>query len=186
MSIAQQIIEEMRVLPQIDVEYEIRRRVDFIKNRLQAAGLKTLVLGISGGVDSTTCGRLAQLAVNELNAAETGADYRFIAVRLPYGVQQDEEEAQLALRFIQPSQAVTVNIKTAADAMHQDTLTGISNLPLPNEAMVDFAKGNVKARCRMLAQYHIAALQGGLVLGTDHSAENITGFYTKWGTVPVT
>lgn len=181
MSIAQQIIEEMRVLPQIDVEYEIRRRVDFIKNRLQAAGLKTLVLGISGGVDSTTCGRLAQLAVNELNAAETGADYRFIAVRLPYGVQQDEEEAQLALRFIQPSQAVTVNIKTAADAMHQDTLTGISNLPLPNEAMVDFAKGNVKARCRMLAQYHIAALQGGLVLGTDHSAENITGFYTKWG-----
>lgn len=181
MSIAQQIIEEMRVLPQIDVEYEIRRRVDFIKNRLQAAGLKTLVLGISGGVDSTTCGRLAQLAVNELNAAETEADYRFIAVRLPYGVQQDEEEAQLALRFIQPSQAVTVNIKAAADALHQDTLTGITNLPLPNEAMVDFAKGNVKARCRMLAQYHIAALQGGLVLGTDHSAENITGFYTKWG-----
>lgn len=181
MSIAQQIIEEMRVLPQIDVEYEIRRRVDFIKNRLQAAGLKTLVLGISGGVDSTTCGRLAQLAVNELNAAETEADYRFIAVRLPYGVQQDEEEAQLALRFIQPSQAVTVNIKAAADALHQDTLTGVTNLPLPDEAMVDFAKGNVKARCRMLAQYHIAALQGGLVLGTDHSAENITGFYTKWG-----
>lgn len=181
MSIAQQIIEEMRVLPQIDVEYEIRRRVDFIKNRLQAAGLKTLVLGISGGVDSTTCGRLAQLAVNELNAAAAEASYRFIAVRLPYGVQQDEEEAQLAIRFIQPSHAITVNIKAAADALHQDTLTGVSNLPLPNEAMVDFAKGNVKARCRMLAQYHIAALQGGLVLGTDHSAENITGFYTKWG-----
>lgn len=181
MSIAQQIIQEMRVLPQIDVEYEIRRRVDFIKNRLQTAGLNTLVLGISGGVDSTTCGRLAQLAVNELNAASTNAHYRFIAVRLPYGVQKDEEEAQLALRFIQPSESVTVNIKAAADALHQATLTGISQLPLPNDAMTDFAKGNVKARCRMLAQYHIAALQGGLVLGTDHSAENITGFYTKWG-----
>lgn len=181
MSIAQQIIQEMRVLPQIDVEYEIRRRVDFIKGRLTAAGLKTLVLGISGGVDSTTCGRLAQLAVNELNAESADGNYRFIAVRLPYGVQQDEAEAQLALSFIQPSESVTVNIKAAADALHQATLIGLEQLPLPNDAMVDFAKGNVKARCRMMAQYHIAALQGGLVLGTDHSAENITGFYTKWG-----
>lgn len=181
MSITQQIIQEMRVLPQIDVAYEIHRRVEFIKTRLKASGLKTLVLGISGGVDSTTCGRLAQLAVNALNA-ETSADtYRFIAVRLPYGVQKDEEEAQLALRFIQPSLSLTVNIKAAADALHKDTLIGLDNHALPSEAMIDFAKGNVKARCRMMAQYHIAALQGGLVLGTDHSAENITGFYTKWG-----
>lgn len=181
MSIEQQIIQEMRVLPQIDVDYEIRRRINFIKTRLTAAGLKTLVLGISGGVDSTTCGRLAQLAVNELNTETADAGYRFIAVRLPYGVQKDEDEAQLALSFIQPSHAVTVNIKAAADALHQSTLAGITGLALPNDAMTDFAKGNVKARCRMLAQYHIAALQGGLVLGTDHSAENITGFYTKWG-----
>lgn len=96
-------------------------------------------------------------------------------------MQKDEDEAQLALSFIQPSHAVTVNIKAAADALHQSTLAGITGLALPNDAMTDFAKGNVKARCRMLAQYHIAALQGGLVLGTDHSAENITGFYTKWG-----
>jgi len=181
MSIEQQIIQEMRVLPQIDVDYEIRRRIDFIKNRLTAAGLKTLVLGISGGVDSTTCGRLAQTAVNELNTEVADAGYRFIAVRLPYGVQKDEDEAQLALAFIQPNHTVTVNIKAAADALHQSTLAGITDLTLPNDAMTDFAKGNVKARCRMLAQYHIAALQGGLVLGTDHSAENITGFYTKWG-----
>ena len=33
----------------------------------------------------------------------------------------------------------------------------------------------------MTAQYEIAGLFSGLVLGTDHSAENITGFYTKWG-----
>lgn len=180
MRIEQQIIREMRVLPQIDVDYEIARRIEFIKNRLTAAGLTTLVLGISGGVDSTTCGRLAQLAVDALNKEHDGG-YRFIAVRLPYGVQKDEEEAQLALRFIEPSHSVTVNIKAAADALHQATLDGLPELPLPNAAMADFAKGNVKARCRMLAQYHIAALQGGLVLGTDHSAENITGFYTKWG-----
>ncbi|MDP4946601.1 MAG: ammonia-dependent NAD(+) synthetase [Alishewanella sp.] len=180
MTMEQHIIREMRVLPQIDVEHEIRRRIDFIKSRLTASGLNTLVLGISGGVDSTTCGRLAQLAVDELNAGAANT-YRFIAVRLPYGTQKDEDEAQLALGFIQPSHVVTVNIKTAADALHQSTLAGIEGLPQANAAQADFAKGNVKARCRMVAQYHIAALQGGLVIGTDHSAENITGFYTKWG-----
>lgn len=50
-----------------------------------------------------------------------------------------------------------------------------------DEAKVDFVKGNVKARTRMIAQYEVAGLVGGLVLGTDHSAENITGFYTKFG-----
>lgn len=56
--------------------------------------LKTFVLGISGGQDSTLAGRLAQLAMEELRA-ETGDDsYKFIAVRLPYGVQADEADAQ--------------------------------------------------------------------------------------------
>lgn len=60
---------------------------------------KALVLGISGGVDSTTCGRLAQLAVNQLNAESGTNAYQFIAVRLPYGEQKDEDEAQLALFY---------------------------------------------------------------------------------------
>ena len=72
------IVAAMQVLPDIDVEYEIRRRVDFIKYQLELSGQKTLVLGISGGIDSCTCGRLAQLAVEELNQAVSG--YRFVAV----------------------------------------------------------------------------------------------------------
>lgn len=178
---AAQIISEMRVQPQIDPQFEIRRRIDFIKQRLVTSGLKTLVLGISGGIDSTTCGRLAQLAVDELNQATSG--YQFIAVRLPYATQKDEAEAQMAVDFIQPSQALSVNIQSGADALHQATWSALAAQGLANatEAQADFAKGNVKARSRMVVQYHIAGLLGGLVLGTDHSAENITGFYTKWG-----
>ncbi len=178
---AAQIIAQMQVQPQIDAQFEIRRRVDFIKQRLQASGLTTLVLGISGGVDSTTCGRLAQLAVDELNAQKAG--YQFIAVRLPYGTQKDEAEAQLALDFIRPTKALSVNIQQGADALHQATWSAMAakGLASATETQTDFAKGNVKARSRMVVQYHIAALTGGLVLGTDHSAENITGFYTKWG-----
>lgn len=179
---AAHIIAQMRVLPEIDTNVEISRRVNFIKQQLRSSGMTCLVLGISGGVDSTTCGRLAQLAVNELNE-EQGGGYQFIAVRLPYGSQRDEEAAQLALSFIAPTTAISVNIKAAADALHGATLQALAGDGKADitEAKADFAKGNIKARSRMIAQYHIAALNNGLVLGTDHSAENITGFYTKWG-----
>ncbi|SMY34659.1 ammonia-dependent NAD(+) synthetase [Photobacterium andalusiense] len=179
----QLIRDEMRVLPTIDVEYEIQRRVAFIQKKLKQSGCKSLVLGISGGVDSTTCGRLAQLAINDLNATAATNDYQFIAVRLPYGEQQDEDEAQHALQFIQPSQSVSVNIKAGVDGLHANALLGLEGTGLipTDAAKVDFVKGNVKARARMIAQYEIAGLVGGLVIGTDHSAENITGFYTKFG-----
>jgi NAD+ synthase len=179
----QRIREEMRVLPSIDPHFEIERRVAFIKRKLQESGCKSLVLGISGGVDSTTCGRLAQLAVDSLNE-DTGSDaYQFIAVRLPYGEQQDEDEAQLALQFIRPTHSVSVNIKDGVDGMHAASHVALQDTGLlPEEAeKLDFVKGNVKARARMVAQYEIAGYVGGLVIGTDHSAENITGFYTKFG-----
>ncbi|MGO2371535.1 MAG: ammonia-dependent NAD(+) synthetase [Pseudoalteromonas prydzensis] len=178
-----EIMAEMKVQPKIDVEQEITRRVNFIKNRLVAAHSRSLVLGISGGVDSSTCGRLCQLAVNELNAQQQTDQYQFIAVRLPYGIQADEAEAQLAVDFIQPSKRLTVNIKPAADGMHQQALAAVVGCgeTLPEQAQIDFIKGNVKARQRMVAQYEIAGFCQGLVVGTDHSAENITGFYTKFG-----
>ncbi|WP_421866880.1 ammonia-dependent NAD(+) synthetase [Motiliproteus sp.] len=181
--LTQAIIAEMKVQPQIDPTAEIQRRVDFIKTRLSQSGLQCLVLGISGGVDSSTCGRLAQLAVEQLNQEQQTDRYQFVAVRLPYGVQADEHDAQNALSFINPSRSVTVNVKLGVEGIHEQTLAGLQEQGLLNasEATVDFSKGNVKARARMVAQYHIAGLLGGLVLGTDHSAENITGFYTKFG-----
>ncbi|MBY5946424.1 ammonia-dependent NAD(+) synthetase [Photobacterium rosenbergii] len=179
----QLIRDEMRVLPEIDVDFEIERRIAFIQKKLKQSGCKSLVLGISGGVDSTTLGRLSQLAVEGLNASENTDDYQFIAVRLPYGEQKDEDEAQLALSFIKPTHSVSVNIKDGVDGTHASTLLALEGTGLTpeSEGAIDFVKGNVKARTRMIAQYEIAGLVGGLVLGTDHSAENITGFYTKFG-----
>lgn len=175
------IVAEMQVLPEIDVQFEIRRRVDFIKYELELSGQAALILGISGGIDSCTCGRLAQIAVDELNRDNNR--YRFIAVRLPYATQADETDAQLALEFIQPSHSVTVNVQPGTDAIHASTLEALAEHGLADQtaARQDFVKGNAKARMRMVAQYEIAGLLDGLVLGTDHSAENVTGFYTKYG-----
>ncbi|MCL1143894.1 ammonia-dependent NAD(+) synthetase [Shewanella gaetbuli] len=178
-----QILREMHVLKAIEPEYEVQRRVAFIKAKLREAHCRSLVLGISGGVDSSLTGRLCQLAVDSLNDESEQKDYQFIAVRLPYQVQKDEDEAQLACQFIQPTKQVTVNIAEGVVGVHQATLAGLeqAGIGLPSTDKVDFVKGNVKARMRMVAQYEIAGMVGGLVVGTDHSAENITGFYTKFG-----
>lgn len=177
------ILEEMRVLPEIDAQFEIERRTQFIKQTLQASGLSTLVLGISGGIDSCTCGKLAQRAVNELNAEHNTTRYQFIAVRLPYGEQRDEQDAQDSITFIAPSRSITLDVKPGTDGIHAQVSQALSQQNImPEDAYtVDFAKGNAKARVRMVSQYYVAGLLGGLVLGTDHSAENITGFYTKYG-----
>jgi NAD+ synthase len=156
---------------------EIERRKDFIKGCLRRSGLKALVLGISGGVDSTTAGRLAQLSVEELRT-ETGDDsYRFIAVRLPHGVQHDEADAQAAMAFVGADEDVTVNIA--------DSVRGLAGqIPMLEEltpARRDFVLGNVKARIRMVAQFTIANARNGLVIGTDHAAEAVMGFFTKFG-----
>ncbi len=186
----QAIIDEMKVLPEIDIQFEIRRRIDFIKSTLESSGLKTLILGISGGVDSSTCGRLAQLAIIELNAelnkklnTYNENAFQFIAVRLPYAVQADEDDAQQAVKFIQPTHCLTTNVLDGVNGIHQQVINALSstNLLSASKNKIDFSKGNVKARARMASQYHIAGIVGGLVLGTDHSAENITGFFTKWG-----
>lgn len=176
------ILAYFKVLPEIQPDFEIQRRVEFIKQRLRITGCSHLVLGISGGVDSTLCGKLAQLAVEQLRQ-ESSKHYQFIAVRLPYGEQKDESDAQQALEFIQADKLVTVNVKAASDALHEQVNQALEQQQLLHATSdkIDFIKGNVKARQRMIAQYEIAGFVNGLVLGTDHAAENLTGFYTKWG-----
>ncbi|WP_335944991.1 ammonia-dependent NAD(+) synthetase [Pseudomonas sp. G166] len=165
-----------RQLTQGGEETEIARRVEFIKQILRESGCQSLVLGISGGVDSLTAGLLCQLAVEQLRNQDYAA--RFIAVRLPYKTQADEQDAQAALDFIRPDLITTSNIAACVDGLM--TNIAIDGLQ-PSAELTDFAKGNAKARARMLAQYAIANLSNGLVVGTDHSAEAVMGFFTKFG-----
>lgn len=175
MTLQQQIIKALGAKPQINAEEEIRRSVDFLKSYLQTYPfIKSLVLGISGGQDSTLAGKLCQMAINELRLETGNESLQFIAVRLPYGVQADEQDCQDAIAFIQPDRVLTVNIKGAVLASEQALReAGIE--------LSDFVRGNEKARERMKAQYSIAGMTSGVVVGTDHAAEAITGFFTKYG-----
>ncbi|WP_304641362.1 ammonia-dependent NAD(+) synthetase [Pseudomonas sp.] len=157
-----------------ELKLEIERRIEFIKNTLRNAGSRALVLGISGGVDSTTAGRLCQLACEALR--RDGYEATFYAMRLPYDVQHDEQDAQMALDFISPDQIRTVNIKGAVDSLMENFADEQADA-----GKRDFVKGNVKARTRMVAQYTLANFVNGLVVGTDHAAEAVMGFFTKFG-----
>ena len=170
-----EIIKYEHVLPQIDPQKEIRRSVDFLKDYLKAnTFLKSYVLGISGGQDSTLAGKLCQMAISEMRSETGDNSYQFIAVRLPYGVQADAQDAADAVAFQRPDQDLVVNIKPAVDAL-------VSTLNEAGQEITDFNKGNIKARERMVVQYAIAGAHNGAVVGTDHAAENFSGFYTKYG-----
>lgn len=166
-----EIIELLKVKPVIDPKEEIEKSVTFLVDYVKKNPfLKSYVLGISGGQDSTLGGKLAQMAADILK--EEGYDFQFIAIRLPYGVQKDEVDAKAALEFIKPDQELVVDIKPAVDAVVGS---------LKNVTISDFNKGNIKARQRMIVQYAVAGSFSGAVIGTDHAAENVTGFYTKFG-----
>ena len=171
------IIRDLHVSQTFDADSEIERRVAFLADYLAEAGMQSLVLGISGGVDSLAGGCLAQRAV-EL-ARSRGHQAIFIAMRLPYGEQRDEPDAQASLRVIRPDKQLTVNIKPASDAMLQALLDG--KVQFRDAAQQDFLLGNIKARQRMIAQYAVAGAHNGLVVGTDHAAEALMGFFTKFG-----
>ncbi|MGQ5708899.1 ammonia-dependent NAD(+) synthetase [Lactobacillus sp. PSON] len=171
----EKIIAYEHVLPEIDPEKEVRKSVDFLKDYLKANPfLKSFVLGISGGQDSTLTGKLCQMAISEMREETGDKSYQFIAVRLPYGVQADAKDAEDAVKFQNPDQDLIVNIKEPVDAM-------VKAVEASGQKISDFNKGNIKARQRMVVQYAIAGANKGAVVGTDHAAENFSGFYTKYG-----
>lgn len=182
--IKNEIMKNLQVVAteRFDVKSAISDRVDYLKRYLKGSGRKAIVLGISGGVDSFAAGKLSQIAVQELR--DEGYDAQFIAMRLPYKAQKDEEEAQASIDYIGADKVVDVNIGGVVDVIFKEIVSGLSASEFESDAQTcsnDFAKGNVKARMRMIAQYAVAGMHNGLVLGTDHNAENITGFYTLHG-----
>ncbi|NYT23774.1 ammonia-dependent NAD(+) synthetase [Alcaligenaceae bacterium] len=171
------IIAQLCVSTTFDAELEVERRSGFLADYLQSTGMRTLVLGISGGVDSLVGGCLSQRAVELCRARDYEA--YFIAMRLPYGEQRDEADAQRSLQVIQPDETLVVDVKPASDSILEQTIA--AGLVFRDAAQRDFVHGNIKARQRMVAQYAVAGARQGVVVGTDHAAEALMGFFTKFG-----
>lgn len=175
--IAQELHVSSQITPQQEIEDRVRFLVEYV---LSLKGCKGFLIAVSGGQDSTLAGRLCQLAAERLRA-KGFAECKCVAVRLPHGVQSDEADAQEALRFIQPDHTLTVNIQSSTATVTETTQSALAESSLQASPLTDFNRGNIKARLRMVIQYAIAAEEHLLVIGTDHAAEAVTGFFTKFG-----
>lgn len=174
-AVQRRIARELEVSSDFDPAEEADRRSRFLADLLAASGLHALIVGTSGGVDSATVGMLCRRAVRHRPPGSAA----LVAVRLPYGRQHDEADCGPVLDAIEPDHLFTVDIQPASDA----AMAGLTaaGLRFPSADRADHALGNIKARQRMIAQYAIAAAMDGLVIGTDHAAEAVTGFFTKFG-----
>lgn len=179
MSKQQEIIAAFGVKPEIDVEQEIRRRVDFLKQHVKEARATGLLIAISGGVDSAAAAGLCKRATDELTA-ETGMEYMTLGVFQPYGEQDDIEDSYAVARALGLKHTVETQIEEAVDEIALEVEHAFKNIGRPRHISKE-GKGNVKARTRMVVQYALAFDLNLLVVGTDHASEAITGFFTKWG-----
>ncbi|WP_422667124.1 ammonia-dependent NAD(+) synthetase [Buchnera aphidicola] len=175
MTLQKKIIKLLGVKSKIIPKIEIKQSIHFLKKYLTLfPHLTSLIVGISGGQDSTLTGKLCQMAIQELRQEKKNINYQFIALRLPYGIQKDEKDCQDAIKFICPDQYFNINIK-------KSVLSSELSLKKSGIHISDYIKGNDKARERMKIQYSVAAVKKGLVVGTSNAAEIITGFFTKYG-----
>jgi NAD+ synthase len=179
MELQQQIIARLGVQPMIDVEAEIRRRVDFLKQYVLMAQVDGLLIAISGGVDSAVTAGLCKRATDELSA-EQGKPYITLGVFQPCGEQEDIADSYAVAEALGLSDTVETNIGDLVDEAALEVEYAMKHLGLIRH-MSRAGKGNMKARMRMVVQYALAFERNLLVVGTDHASEAITGFFTKYG-----
>jgi NAD+ synthase len=179
MSLQQEIIAALGVQPVIDVEVEIRKRVEFLKEYIRKAHVDGLLIAISGGVDSAVTTALCKRATDELSA-ELGKQYITLGVFQPYAEQEDIADSYAVAQALQLTHVVETNIGDLVDEAALEVEYAMKKIDLIRH-MSRAGKGNMKARMRMVIQYALAFERNLLVVGTDHASEAITGFFTKYG-----
>ena len=158
------MVETYRSTP-LDMEKVFKNLTEGIKSYTTENHIKVLVLGLSGGIDSTVVAALCKASGVPL-----------IGISLPCSTNMDDEN----------------NAAKAAGMEFCDTFK-VVNLQEPYEVMEKFcaeasgkektpiSQGNIKARLRMITLYDIASKVGGIVLDTDNLTEHFLGFWTLHG-----
>lgn len=144
--------------------------VNGLGNYCKDCGVKCMVLGISGGIDSTLTAAIASKVNKQFGV-------KLIGVSMPSNTnEKDEIESANAVgeAFCSSFGIFDINGLYYKLLPQLNRLTGATISP-------KIVNGNVKARLRMITLYHLAAMNGGIVLDTDNSTEHFTGFFTVHG-----
>lgn len=145
-------------------ETMIQETESYIKN----AGLKSMVLGISGGIDSTVVAAVCH------EVSKRNPDITFYGVSLPSSTNSEKENksAHYALKAF-CDVAITANI--------EDVYKNMEKLCGAEFESTAISRGNIKARIRMIYLYNVAGVNKGLVMDTDNLTEHYLGFFTIHG-----
>ena len=150
-------------------DYEVLRHriVDWIKNYAESNGIKSLVVGVSGGIDS---------AVTSTLAAETGLMTYCIGMPL---LQKEEQES---LSDIHLDWLGDTYWDTKTEKFDLSNLFEVFRYTMRKYGEDELALANTRARLRMATLYQVAQTVGGIVVGTGNKVEDYgIGFYTKYG-----
>jgi NAD+ synthase len=137
----------------------------WIKNYTQSNGIETLVIGVSGGIDSAVVSTLC-----------SRTNIPTIAVGMPLNSKPENTRlSNLQLDFLSKLNVHTIEVELS------DTFKSFENA-IPHRFKSELASANSKSRLRMMTLYHIAANRNGLVVGTGNKVEDFgVGFFTKYG-----
>lgn len=168
-------IPDKNYFPFLSSEEEMRALTSTIRSKMSdyisKSKLQSLVLGISGGIDSALCAALLRPVCDELKIQLIG---RSITIE----TNKAEEIAR----------SVAVGEAFCHDFQHLD-LTEIFYqnkkilVNFDDSMLSKLRQGNMKARMRMMALYDLAQLYHGMVISTDNYTEYLTGFWTLHGDV---
>ena len=150
-------------------DYEVLRHriVDWIKNYAESNGIKSLVVGVSGGIDS---------AVTSTLAAETGLMTYCIGMPL---LQNEEQES---LSDIHLDWLGDTYWDTKTEKFDLSNLFEVFRYTMRGYSKDKLALANSRSRLRMVTLYQVAQTVGGIVVGTGNKVEDYgIGFYTKYG-----
>ncbi len=135
---------------------------------MEKSGMKGIVLGVSGGLDSSTTAALASLAIG---------GRKVLALSMPeeetYNVTDIKHTKMLAEKF--GFKMETIDISPILRAYYD-------SLPI-YDAEEKRSKGNLKARTRMICLYYYANRLRRIVCGSSDKSETMIGYFTKWGDV---
>ena len=140
--------------------------VDGIKSYCEKNNIKTLVLGISGGIDSTVVAALCK-----------SSNIPLIGISMPCSTNGSDEISSATLagnEFCTTFEEINLEgVYETVEDFCKGTLHNIDATPI--------SRGNIKARLRMITLYDIASRMGGIVVDTDNLTEHFLGFWTIHG-----
>lgn len=150
-------------------DYEAARVIKWARAFLDGTNGKPLVIGISGGKDST---------ITAAALAEAVGPHRVLGVLLPNGNQKDISVARDVCKFLE-IQSVELDIHPMYSAMLRMAEQRVPNLK--NEPFNTVVTSNAPCRCRTVMLYLLANQFHGRVVNTCNMSESFVGYDTKWG-----